>query len=149
MINHKQAPAAATCRAASLSGNTGRRQCSLCQSDLGRQGAQADRGRACRKGAIVAAMPLTPHQRRDLLRIEQSRDAAAITDAINQVLADNPDTDLLEIEMVFRAAASTAFLVADGAGFRIVIGVQAWVAELDRLGRTPEQNRQALAGELT
>jgi len=25
-------------------------------------------------------------------------------------------------------------------GFRIVIGVQAWAAELDRLGRTPEQN---------
>ena len=43
-------------------------------------------------------MPMTAHQRRDLLRIEQGRDAAAITDAIKAVLADNPDTDLREIE---------------------------------------------------
>jgi len=67
---------------------------------------------------------LKPHQCRDLLRIEQSRDAAAITTAINQVLADNPDVDLLEIEMMLRAAASTAFLVADGSGFRVVIGMR-------------------------
>jgi len=65
---------------------------------------------------------LTPHQRRDLLRIEQSRDAAAITTAINQVLADNPDVDLLEIEMMLRAAASTAFLVATAEGFEVVVG---------------------------
>jgi hypothetical protein len=88
---------------------------------------------------------LTPHQRRDLLRIEQSRDAAAITPAINQVLVDNPDTDLLEIEMTFRAAAGTAFLVATAEGFEVVIGMKNWVAALDAFGRTPEQNRQELA----
>jgi hypothetical protein len=90
-------------------------------------------------------MPLTGRQRRDLLRIERSRDADAIIAAINQVLAGNPTADLLDIEMVFRAAACASYLVADGAGSRVVIGMQAWVAELDRLGRTPEQNRQALA----
>jgi hypothetical protein len=88
---------------------------------------------------------LTPHQRRDLLRIEQSRDAAAITTAINQVLADNPDVDLLEIEMMLRAAASTAFLVATAEGFEVVVGMKNWVAALDAFGRTPETNRQLLA----
>jgi hypothetical protein len=94
--------------------------------------------------AIVAAM-LTPHQRRDLLRIEQSRDAAAITAAINQVLTDNPDTDLLEIEMTLRAAASTAFVIATAEGFVVVVGMKNWVAALDAFGRTPEVNRQLLA----
>jgi hypothetical protein len=99
--------------------------------------------------AIVATMPLTARQRRDLLRIERSRDAAAISAAINQVLAGNPTADLLDIEMAFRAAACASYLVATDTGFRIVIGVQAWVTELDRLGRTPDQNRQALADTTT
>ncbi len=89
---------------------------------------------------------LTAHQRRDLLRIEQSRDAVAIADAISAVLADNPDADLLEIEMMLRAAASTAYLVATAEGFTVIVGMRNWVAELDRLGRTPEQNRTLLAG---
>jgi hypothetical protein len=76
-------------------------------------------------------MPLAPHQRHDLLRVERRRDAAAAT--INQALADNADTGLLEIEAAFREAAAKNDLVADGAGFRIVIGVQAWVAELGRM----------------
>ena len=88
---------------------------------------------------------LTPNQRRDLLRIEQSRDADAIGAAIDKVISDNPTADLLEIEQMLRAAASTAYLVAADDGFTVVIGMQAWVAVLDRLGRTPEQNRQLLA----
>jgi hypothetical protein len=90
-------------------------------------------------------MPLTAHQRRDLLRVERSRDAAAITAAINQVLADNPDADLVEIEMTFRAAAGTAFLIATAKGFEVVVGMKNWVAALDAFGRTPETNRQLLA----
>ena len=97
---------------------------------------------------------LTPHQRRDLLRIEQSRDAAAITPAINQVLVDNPDTDLLEIEMTFRAAAGTAFLVATAEGFEVVIGMKNWVAALDalaerrnRTGRNSQTERSVTASE--
>ena len=92
---------------------------------------------------------LTPLERRNLLRIEQSRDAAAIADAVSRVLADNPDAGLIEIEMMLRAAASAAYLVATADGFEVIIGMKNWVAELDRLGRTPEQNRQALAGEPT
>jgi len=52
----------------------------------------------------------------------------------------------LEIEQMLRAAASTAYLVATADGFDVIIGMKNWVAELDRLGRTPEQNRDALAG---
>jgi hypothetical protein len=82
-------------------------------------------------------MPLTVRQRLDLLRIERSRDTAAITAAINQV------PDLLDIEMAFRAAACASYLVATTEGFEVIVGVQAWIAELDRLGRMPEQNRPA------
>ena len=92
---------------------------------------------------------LTPLERRNLLRIEQSRDAVAIADAIQAVLNDNPTADLLEIEQMLRAAASTAYLVATADGFDVIIGMKIWVAELDRLGRTPEQNRDALAGTTT
>lgn len=90
-------------------------------------------------------MPLTPHERRNLLRVERSRDADAITDVVNQVLRDNPDADLLEIEMTFRAAAGTAFLVATAEGFEVVVGMKNGVAALDAFGRTPETNRQLLA----
>jgi hypothetical protein len=90
-------------------------------------------------------MPLTPHERRDLLHIERSRDAETITTAIEAVWRDNPTVDLLEIEQTFRAAAGTAYLVATAEGFTVIIGMKNWVAELDRLGRTPEQNRDALA----
>jgi hypothetical protein len=89
---------------------------------------------------------LTPNQRRHLLRIEQTRDADTIGAAIDQVLADNPGADLLEIELMLREAASAAYLVAEDDGYTVVIGMKNWVAELARLGRTPEQNRQMLAG---
>ena len=48
-----------------------------------------------------------------------------------------------------RAAASTAYLVATAEGFTVIVGMRDWVAELDRLGRTPEQNRTLLAGITT
>ena len=48
---------------------------------------------------------LTPLERRNLLRIEQSRDAVAIADAIQAVLNDNPTADLLEIEQMLRAGS--------------------------------------------
>ena len=71
-------------------------------------------------------MPITAHERRDLLRTERSRDPDAIALAIRRVLADNPTAGLLEIEMMLRAAASSAFVIADGDGFRVVIGFRAW-----------------------
>ena len=92
---------------------------------------------------------LTPLERRNLLRIEQSRDAAAIADAVSRVLADNPDAGLIEIEMMLRAAASAAYLVATADGFEVIIGMKNWVAELDRLGRTPNRTGRTLAGRPT
>jgi hypothetical protein len=57
----------------------------------------------------------------------------------------SPGTSLAEIEAVFRAAGGTAYLVATADGFVVVVGMKSWVIELDRLNRTPEQNRAMLA----
>jgi len=92
-------------------------------------------------------MPLDPKQRHRLLMADRTGDVGWITATIEQLLASDPDVDLFDCEAALREAAAQSYVIADGAGFRIVGGVQAWVAELDRLGRTPEQNRQALAGE--
>ena len=79
---------------------------------------------------------------------DRTGDPAWIAATIDRLLASDPDVDLLEIDAALREAAARSYLIAeDGAGFGVVIGVQAWIAELDRLGRSPEQNRQALAGE--
>jgi hypothetical protein len=72
---------------------------------------------------------------------DRTGDPAWITAASEQLLASDPDVDLLEIEATFRDAAAKSYLVATDTGFHIVIGVRAWIAELARLGRTPEQNR--------
>ena len=69
------------------------------------------------EGCYPRAMPITAYERRDLLRTERSRDPDAIALAIRRVLADNPTACLLEIEMMLRAAASSAFVIADGDGF--------------------------------
>ena len=76
---------------------------------------------------------------------DRTGDIDWITATIYQTLADNPDTDLLEIEMTFRAAAGTAFLVVTADGFEVIIGMKNWVAALDAFDRTPEVNRQLLA----
>ena len=65
------------------------------------------------------------------------------------MLRDNPTADLLDIEQLFRAAAGTAYLVADGDGFHITIGMKNWIAELNALGRSPEGTRTLLASEPT
>ena len=91
-------------------------------------------------------MPLTAQQSRVLLQIQQSQDANAIAPAIRAVLAENPNTDLLEIDQMLRAAASTAYLVATPDGFMVVVDMKNWMIELARLCRTPEQNRAMLAG---
>ena len=94
-------------------------------------------------------MPLDPKQRHTLLMADRTGDPAWIAAAIEKLLASDPDVDLFEIEAALREAAARSYLIADGAGFLIVIGVQVWVAELERLGRTPEQNRQLLADTTT
>ena len=90
-------------------------------------------------------MPLDPKQRHRLLMADRTGDIGWITATINQMLADNPEIDLLEIEMVLRAAAGSAFVIATTEGFEVIVGMKAWVAALDAFGRTPELNRQLLA----
>jgi len=90
-------------------------------------------------------MPLDPKQRHRLLMADRTGDVGWITATINQMLADNPEIDLLEIEMVLRAAAGSAFVIATTEGFEVIVGMKAWVAALDAFGRTPELNRQLLA----
>ena len=65
---------------------------------------------------------------------------------MTNVLAANPETNLLEIEMAFRDAGSPVYLVAKPE-LTIVIGMPAWRSALDRLGISPQENRYALAGK--
>jgi hypothetical protein len=74
---------------------------------------------------------LTPHQRRDLLRIEQGRDAA-ITTAINQVGLTIPTSTWWKLKWCCAPRFE-------------VVGMKNWVAAIDAFGRTPETNRQLLA----
>jgi hypothetical protein len=94
-------------------------------------------------------MPLDPKQRHKLLMADRTRDAAWITAAIQHQMAADSTVTLDEVEAAFREAAANSYLIACPGKFEVVIGVQVWIAELDRLGRTPGQNRQALAGEPT
>ena len=62
------------------------------------------------------------------------------------MLAHNPTASLAEIEMTFRAAAGTAYIIA-GEPFSVVIGFSNWHSALGRLGMTAEMSRAVLAGE--
>ena len=91
-------------------------------------------------------MTLSLNQCHFLLLAERSRDASVITAAVTDVLAANPETNLLEIEMAFRDAGSPVYLIAKP-DLTIVIGMPAWRSALDRLGMTPQENRYELAGK--
>ena len=90
-------------------------------------------------------MPLVLAQAHALLIAERSRDATTITEAISAVLATNPETNLFEIDQVFRDAGSSVYLIAKPE-LTIVFGLPAWRSALDRLGMSPQENRYALAG---
>ena len=79
------------------------------------------------------------------LRAADSQTVSTITEA----LAANPKGSLLDIETALRAAASQTYLVADTAGFKIVLGTPAWHAALADAGLTIEQNWAALARKNT
>ena len=66
-----------------------------------------------RRSAIVATM-LDPKQRHRLLLADQT-DVTWIAAAIERLMAADPDVTLDEIGDVLRAAASTAYVIADGA----------------------------------
>ena len=88
-------------------------------------------------------MPLALDQAHALLIAELSRDAATIAEAISAVLAMSLETNLLEVEEVFRG--SPVYLIAKPE-LTIVFGMPAWRSALDRLGMSPLENRYALAG---
>ena len=71
--------------------------------------------------------------------------ATTITEAISAVLAASSETNLLEVEEVFRDAGSSVYLIAKPE-LTIVIGMSAWRSALDRLGMSPQENRYALSG---
>ena len=92
-------------------------------------------------------MTISHEQRHNLLMAERWRNAEQIAAAIAEVLEAAPNGTMLDAEMTFRAAGAKTYLVANGdrANVKICIGVDEMLAALDGAGRTPAQNRQALA----
>jgi hypothetical protein len=93
-------------------------------------------------------MPLSIQHRHAVLLADRTHDAGVITTVVTEVLADNPETTLLEIEQAFRDSAAAAYLIATTEGFEVVLGMMAMLAAVGKAGVTPEQNRAALAGEM-
>ena len=70
---------------------------------------------------------ITPYQRNLLLSADRSRDVEVVRQAVEQVTLDNPFATLLDIEMVFRDAAATTFLVLDkDSAVCIAFGMANW-----------------------
>jgi predicted PhzF superfamily epimerase YddE/YHI9 len=93
-------------------------------------------------------MPISVEKRRDLLKAERSHNDETIAAAINEAIeASAPDATFLDAEMAFRDAGAQTFLVAvnDHGTVKICHSVTDMLAELDKAGRTPAQNRKALA----
>ena len=90
-------------------------------------------------------MPIALDQAYALFIAQRSREATKITEAISAVLAANSETNLLEIEEVFRDAGSSVYLIAKPE-LTIAFEMPAWRSALDRLGMSPLENRYALAG---
>ena len=91
-------------------------------------------------------MPLSVQHRHALLLADRTHDVGVITTVVTEVLAENPDTNLLEIEQAFRDNAAAAYLVATTEGFEVVLGLLAMLAAVGKAGVTSAENRAALAG---
>ena len=90
-------------------------------------------------------MPLSVQHRHAVLLADRTHDVGVITTVVAEVLAENPETNLLEIEQAFRDSAAAAYLVATSDGFDVVIGLMAMLAAVGKAGLTPAENRAALA----
>ena len=93
-------------------------------------------------------MSLSPKQRHKLVMADRTHDAAWITVVIEDLLAANPETTLLEIDQEFRDAAAQTYLVAmpgTASGFEVVLGEYSFRRRLAAAGMTLAQNRTALA----
>ena len=94
-------------------------------------------------------MPLSVQHRHAVLLADRTHDVGVITTVVAEVLAENPETNLLEIEQAFRDSAAAAYLVATSDGFDVVIGLMAMLAAVGKSGITPAENRAALAAANT
>jgi hypothetical protein len=92
-------------------------------------------------------MPLSIQHRHAVLLADRTHDVGVITTVVAEVLAANPDTNLLEIEQAFRDSASAAYLVATTEGFEVVLSIMEMLAAVDKAGKTPAENKAALAGK--
>jgi hypothetical protein len=90
-------------------------------------------------------MPLSVQHRHALLLADRTHDVGVITTVVAEVLAENPETNLLEIEQAFRDSAAAAYLVATSDGFEVVVGVMAMLTAVGKAGVTWVENRAALA----
>lgn len=91
-------------------------------------------------------MPLTLIQLRDLLRAERSRNGHELMATLQRIMQEGP-ASLLEAEMALRDAGAKTFLVLDAEGERIKVcsSMPEMLAAVAAVGRTPEENRSALA----
>jgi hypothetical protein len=92
-------------------------------------------------------MPLSIQHRHAVLLADRTHDVGVITTVVAEVLAANPGTNLSEIEQAFRDSASAAYLVATTEGFEVVLGIMAMLAAVGKAGKTPAENKAALAGK--
>jgi hypothetical protein len=93
-------------------------------------------------------MPLTAHQRRQLLLADRTADGPWIRSVIESVLEANETANLLDVELAFRDAAAHTYVLAVDDGFEIVRGVLAWREVLRQAKMSPKQNRALLAGKI-
>ena len=94
-----------------------------------------------------SAMPITPKQRLKLRMADRTHDAAWITAVIEDLLAANPETTLLEIDQEFRDAGSPTYLIASPDKLEVITGGRlAMLRAVGAAGMTVKQNRAALAG---
>jgi hypothetical protein len=94
-------------------------------------------------------MPLSIQHRHAVLLADRTHEAGVVSTVVAEVLAANPETNLLEIEQVFRDGAAAVYLVATSDGFEVVLGMMAMLAAVGKAGVTPAENRAALAAART
>lgn len=92
-------------------------------------------------------MQMRTDQRAALLRAERTRKPETIVAAIAHALEASPGATMLDCEMTFRDSGAQTYLVAAGetGEVKICIGIAEALVALNAAGRTPEQNRVALA----
>ena len=81
-------------------------------------------------------MPISIQHRHALLLADRTHDVGVISTVVTEVLAANPDTNLLEIEQAFRDNAAATYLVAKTEGFEVVLGLLAMLTAVGKAGIT-------------